>query len=113
MTDCESAAIFLCSLKHECQQCFDVTGYSLGVVPVMPVILKEDQFGLTYLKFEAAVNSGSFTSMRTDLFITCLLKSEDECTSQPINFRQKQVAYDLKVIKCSAMYILPYIFFLR
>lgn len=37
MTDCESGKIFLCSLKHECQ---DVTGYSLGVIPVMPVIPK-------------------------------------------------------------------------
>lgn len=72
MTDCESGKIFLCSLRHECRQCFDVTEYSLGVIPVMSVIPKEDQFGLTYLKFEAAVNSGSFTSMRTDLFITHL-----------------------------------------
>lgn len=87
----ESGKIFLCSLKHECQQCFDVTGYSLGVIPVMPLIPKEDWFGLTCLKFEAAVNSGSFTSMRTDLFITCLFvkSKKDEYTSEPINFRQK------------------------
>lgn len=112
MTDCESGKIFLCSLKHECQQCFDVAGYSLGVIPVMPVIPKEDQFGLTYQKFEAAVNSGSFNSMRTDLFITCLFvkSKKDEYTSQPVNLLQKQVAYDLKVIKCSTMYILPYVF---
>lgn len=112
MTDCESGKIFLCSLKRECQQCFDVTGYSLGVIPVMPVIPREHQFGLTYLKFEAAVNSGSFTSMRTDLFITCLFvtSKKDKYASQPINFRQKQVAYDLKVIKCSTIYILPYMF---
>lgn len=85
------------------------------MIPVIPVIPKEDHFGLTYLKFEAAVNSGSFTSMRTDLFITCLFvkSKKDEYASQPINFRQKQVAYDLKVIKCSTMYILPHMFFLR
>lgn len=57
----------------------------------MPVIPKEDQFGLTCLKFEAAVNCGSFTTMRTDSFSTCLFvkSKKDEYTSEPISCRQK------------------------